>query len=126
MAFLGIRYPFTSADKEKFFLDLTSTDTDEVKTMILHIMLTPIGQRYRMPSFGSNLLKYIFEPNDTITINDIKLALETTLSKYIPGITLDNIKTSTSTDAPYSIYIRVDYTVTQGVYTESDFVEINL
>lgn len=126
MAFLGIRYPFTSAEKEKFLFDLNTTDTSEVKTLILHIMLTPRKQRYRMPSFGSDLLKYIFEPNDNITINDIKQSLEVTFSTYIPGITVDNITVEKTVESPYSVYLRLDYTITEGVFSSSDFVEINL
>ena len=124
MKYLGIRYPFTKTDSENFYLDLNSVDTSEIKTLILHIMLTPKKQRYRLPSFGSDLLKFIFEPNDVITIDDIKQSLDVTLSTFIPGIKVDNV-TIDQTDGR-TIYVRLDYTVTEGVFTSSDFVEVTL
>jgi phage baseplate assembly protein W len=38
----------------------------------MHLILTRKGQRLYSPDFGTDLLKFIFEPEDGLTLNGIK------------------------------------------------------
>ena len=68
----GIKYPFTSNNEDNIFLDVNDTETDSVKSKVLHVIFTPKGQKIRDPEFGTDLIKYIFSPNDDYSISEIK------------------------------------------------------
>jgi len=76
-----------------------------------------------MPDFGSDLKKFIFEPNDGITHIDIKNNINETIKKYIPNLIIDSIEFKND-DIEELIIVEVKYTVTEGAFTSSDVVEI--
>ena len=54
------------------------TTLNQAKDNLKNLILTRKGERLYMPDFGTNLLKFIFEPNDITTqseIDDILLFL---------------------------------------------------
>ena len=59
----------------------------QLKSDLLHLLLTNKGERLYLPDFGSDLRKYIFEPNDDITHGKIKDSLNETIKTYIPNLT---------------------------------------
>lgn len=87
----GIKYPFTSDNNEEVFLDLNKTYEDQVKSEVLHVIFTPKGQRIRKPDFGTDLIKYIFEPNDGNTLEGIKSEIRESIGKYVPGVQFDDV-----------------------------------
>jgi hypothetical protein len=69
--YININYPFKNS-KQGFFLDLNSTDNKAIKADLLHLLLTSKGQRLYNPEFGTDLLKFIYEPLDGMTLDGIK------------------------------------------------------
>lgn len=69
----GIKYPFTSDNDENIYLDLNQNRLDKITSDVLHVIFTPKGQKIRNPEFGTDLIRYIFEPNDEKTLADIKM-----------------------------------------------------
>lgn len=123
--YININYPFKDSPNG-FFLDLTTTDNKAVKSDLMHLILTRKGERLYNPEFGSDLLKFIFEPNDSKTLSDIKLDIQTTVKKYIPNLDVDDITVDISDESEYVASVKVNYTVTDGVFTETDFIIINI
>lgn len=109
--FYGIKYPFTNDMEEGYFLDLNEEQTDSVKSMICHLIFTPEGQRLRRPTFGTKLLKYIYEPNDSITESDVLAEISDKVALWIPNVTID--KTDVVRDGR-NIMVRIDYTLRDG------------
>ncbi|WP_333729393.1 GPW/gp25 family protein, partial [Listeria monocytogenes] len=75
--YININYPFKDS-KKGFFLDLNDEDNQAIKADLLHLILTRKGQRLYNPDFGTDLIKFIFEPEDGMTLNDIKSEITTT------------------------------------------------
>lgn len=123
--YLNINYPFRNSPKG-FYVDLTETDGDAVKADLMHLLLTNKGERYYLPDFGTNLLRFIFEPNDAITISSIREDISTTVRKYIPNLQIDEVNVTPNEDDRFQVQVRVDYTITEDVFSSSDFVIINL
>ena len=63
--YFGIKYPFMSDGFQNFYLDANETIQDKVRSQLMHIVFTPKGQRLRNPEFGTDLVKYIFEQDDS-------------------------------------------------------------
>jgi phage baseplate assembly protein W len=149
----GITFPFIDSS-EGFFLGL-NTDTDsEVRSNLIHLILTPKGSRYFLPDFGTNLNKYIFELMDTTTKVSIEREIREAVAKYIPSLTINTVTVKTLEDLQaeeklneqtndpsmddgnmsfvgeaqrhYSMRVRIDYTAGDGVFETKDFVIIDL
>ena len=120
--FINIDFPFRDS-KEGFYFNLTKTNETAIRADLLHLLLTNKGERLYMPDFGSDLKKFIFEPNDSITHIDIKNNINETIKKYIPNLIIDSIEFKNN-DIEELIVVEVKYTVTEGAFTSSDVVEI--
>lgn len=123
--YININYPFKDSGKG-FFLDLNSDDQRAIKADLMHLILTRKGQRLYLPDFGTDLLKFIFEPEDGLTLDGIKEEITTVVKKYLPKLQVTNISVDQSTDSEYAAVVRMDYTITDDVFSTSDFVIINI
>ena len=118
--FYGIKYPFISQDEENYFVDLNKDIKSKIKSLLIHVVFTPKGQRIRDPEFGTNLIKYIYDVNDDETWGSIKNEIKNTVTKYINGITINEISVLPSDEERRDIYVRLDYTITRGLQIETD------
>ncbi len=123
--YININYPFKNSPKG-FFLDLNSTDNDAIKADLMHLILTRRGQRLYNPDFGTDLLKFIFEPDDNLSLNSVKEEITNVVKKFLPKLQINEISVTQSTDSEYAAVVRIDYTITDDVFTTSDFIIINL
>lgn len=124
--YLGIRFPFTSKDSESFFVDMDYDPYKEIKSDLTHLLFTPKGQRVRNPNFGTNMLKYIFEPNDDKTMTDIKIELQEVINKYFPGLKLLEINIDRDEEAAKDITVDIKYEIDEGIYKTLDNIKIKL
>lgn len=108
--FYGIKFPFSTENDLSLF-DLNETKEESIRSQIIHIILTPKGQRLRNPNFGTNLIKYIFEPNDNYVWDNIKEEIRRQISFYLPEVIFNDIKLEHNTEEENSIYIYIDYDI---------------
>ena len=120
--YININFPFKDSDKG-FYLDITETSKDAIRADLLHLLLTNKGERLYLPDFGSDLRKFIFEPNDKLTHNDIRDNLNETIKKYIPNLQIDSVKFEKE-DVEEAIKVVLSYTITEGVFKSQDTVEV--
>ena len=123
--FINIHYPFKDSSKG-FYLELNDNDSDAIKSDLLHIVLTRKGQRLYKPDFGTDLLKYIFEPEDGMTLTAIKSEMVAEVKKYLPNLRIDNVKIEESLDNDHAAILTINFTITDTVFEMSDTVVINL
>lgn len=122
----GIKYPFTSVHLEKFFVDTNQTLKQKVRSQLMHIVFTPKGQRLRLPQFGTDLIKYIFDPNDDITWEAVRTEVSEAVSRWTTNMTLNNIQVVKNEENESEIYVRLDYSVKEGNKTSSDSVIVQI
>lgn len=123
--YININYPFRNSEKG-FFLDLNSTNESAIKADLMHLILTRKGQRLYNPDFGTDLLRYIFEPEDGFTLNQIKEEITNVVKRYLPNLQIDSITVDQSTESEYAAVVRMDYTITDDVFNTIDFIIINI
>ena len=123
--FININFPFKDSHKG-FFLDLNSTDQASIKADLMHLILTRKGQRLYNPDFGTNLLRYIFEPNDGLTLTQVQEEITNVVKKYLPKLSITEISVTESTESEYAAVVRIDYIITDDVFTSTDFIIINI
>lgn len=124
--FYGVKYPFMAEDVENYFVDVNKTVKDKVRSQLMHVIFTPKGQKLRDPEFGTDLIRYIFEPNDNISWEGVKNEVSNVVNKYIKGITINNISVVKSDTDGAEIYVRLDYTVSDGINVTEDSIATKL
>tara|TARA_R110002050_G_scaffold79261_1_gene169309 strand:- start:29248 stop:29637 length:390 start_codon:yes stop_codon:yes gene_type:complete len=123
--FINIGFPFQESNQGYFF-KLNNDDKNAVKSDLMHLLLTRKGERLYMPDFGTNLLKFIFEPNDITTQSEIKKEINITVKKYIPNLQINDVLVTENEVSEHGVTVRIDYTVTDDVFEDTDFVVIEL
>lgn len=123
--YINIQYPFRNSP-EGFFIALTSTDNAAIKSDLMHLILTRKGQRLYNPDFGTDLLRFIFEPNDNLTFDLIRQDITNVVKKYLPNLQIDGVNIAPSEENGHVATLRIDYSITNDVFTETDFVIINI
>ena len=124
-SFINIKFPFFDSPKG-YFLDMTKTNKDAIKSDLMHLLLTNKGERLYLPDFGTNLRQYLFEPNASNVSLDIKDEIQATIDKFIPNLKIDRLEVIPSQQSEYSLLVRLEYTVTNSTFTENDFIELEL
>jgi phage baseplate assembly protein W len=124
-SYININFPFKNSD-EGFFLDLNSDEDAAIKADLMHLILTRKGQRLYLPDFGTELLRFIFEPNDDLTLSMVKDEIKTVVKKYLPNLTVTNITVTESDISEYAVVVNIDYVITDGAFQTQDSVTINI
>jgi phage baseplate assembly protein W len=127
--FINIEFPLKDDNKGKF-LKLNDVSEDAIKADIIHLLLTNTNERLYLPSFGANLRKYLFEPNEAKVQSDIKTEIQTAISRFIPNLQVDSIELvpgeQGQTRDEHHVLVKLDYTVTTGAFERSGSVQIEL
>ncbi len=123
--FINIDFPFKDSPNGYYF-KLNNNDKDAIRADLLHLLLTNKGERLYLPDFGTDLLKFIFQPNDSITQSEIKDEINQAVKKYLPNLSINKILVEESPAGEYVATVRIDYTVTDDVFESTDFVIINI
>lgn len=124
--YFGIKYPFRTDDFQRFFVDANSTAMEKARSEIMHIVFTPKGQRIRNPEFGTDLIKYIFDPNESITWEAVKNEVSESVGRWAKNITLNNIQVVKNEEDESEIYVRLDYSVSEGNKTTNDSIVVQV
>ena len=146
----GINFPFRDSFVGKY-LDTSDTTSEEIRSNLIHLLLTRKGSRYFLPDFGTRLYEYIFEPLDGPTFSDIESEIRDSVEKFMPQLQLTNISITAPTGeaagatvttagnvvnpelqmtnqdvTEYTATVRVDYSITNDVFNTKDFIILNI
>jgi phage baseplate assembly protein W len=124
-SYININFPFKNS-ANGFFLDINSDEDAAIKADLMHLILTRKGQRLYLPDFGTDLLRFIFEPNDDLTLSMVKDEIKTVVKKYLPNLSVTDITVTESEISDYAAVININYVITDGVFQTEDFVTINV
>jgi len=145
----GINFPFNDSLKGDY-LSLSQNPDQEIRSNLIHLILTRKGSRYYLPDFGTRMYEFIFEQNDFVTHNLIEEEVREGVKKYIPNLEINSISIMSAEDdpderrssnqeederlyrvseestKPYTAVVKIDYTVNNGSFSTSDFIILNI
>ena len=124
--YYGIKFPFTISKKDGFFVDLNSDLKDKVASEIAHVILTQKGTRLKMPDFGTDLIKYIFEPSDTLEWNTVESEIRRAVGQYVSNATIQSVEVKRDESEDHSIYLDITYNIKKGNKEENNRAVIKL
>ena len=131
MVSYNIKFPIEDDSSGNKFLQTTSTTKKALGSNLLLLLLTQKGERYYMPDYGTNLLKFVFEPNDDDTVDDIKEDLKRTVATYIPQLSIDKVRFFRNEDddgnpiGENQLSIKINFTYKEDTFSESGEIELN-
>ena len=91
---IGVALPFNAPGVFKS----TYTTKDQIKSNLLNLLLTDIGERVMNPLFGCNLKRFLFEGITETNIENLKNNLLSSINIFIPEITVIDILIIPNTD----------------------------
>jgi phage baseplate assembly protein W len=150
----GLNFPFQDSVRGDY-LQLTEFESQQIRSDLIHLLLTRKGSRYFLPDFGTRLYEFIFEPLDGLTFDSIEADIRDSVQRYMPNLlinqitieplnleeeagystNLDNADTGRLYDiyrvpgkgtSEYTAKIKIDYSTTKQTFAQSDFVIINI
>lgn len=124
--YYGIKFPFTISKQDGFFVDLNSDLKDKVASEIAHVILTQKGTRLKMPDFGTDLIKYIFEPSDTLEWNTVESEIRRAVGQYVSNATIQSVEIKRDESEDHSIYLDIMYAIKKGNKEENNRAVIKL
>jgi len=145
----GLTFPFRDSFDGKY-LDLSDYNEQEIRSNLIHLLLSRKGSRYYLPDFGTRLYEFIFEPLDGPTFSDIESEIRESVDEYLPSITITNIEIKDASvglenkgtyvndndervfkvpgisNIEHTAKIKIDYRINNDAFNQSDFVIINI
>lgn len=106
----GIRFPINVSSEDKTLFDLDHSRAEQVKSEIMHLIFTPKGQRLRKPDFGTRLIQFIFNPDDSQTWGDVVSEIKETVKMWIPDCNVQEVEVAEFEDG-LALYARIRYTL---------------
>jgi hypothetical protein len=124
--YFGIKYPFLRDDFQHFYVDVNNNTAEKVRSQLMHIVFTPKGQRLRNPEFGTDLIKYIFEQDDTTTWEAVKTEVSESVNRWATNIKINDIQVVQNENDEAEIYVRLDYSVIEGNKVTNDSIVVQV
>jgi len=145
----GITFPFRESFNGKF-LDLSDYANQEIRSNLIHLLLTKKGSRYFLPEFGTRLYEYIFEPLDGPTFAQVESEIRESVELFLPNVLITNInitdassgledkgnfvnsdgekvfKVTNISELEHTAKVRIDYRITSDAFETQDFIILNI
>jgi len=127
----NIKFPLVDDVSTNTFFQMTKVTKDAFRSDLILLLLTEKGERYYEPDYGTNLLKFIFEPNDNITEGDIEQDIKTTVSLYIPALTIDSVTFKQYLDdngeviPDTQLNVNIRFTYSEDFFSEQGELNLN-
>ena len=71
---------------------VVSKDASAIKQAIVNLLMTNKGERLMNPNYGSDIRRYLFEPLDYGTANQITGNIKSTIDTFEPRISVLNLR----------------------------------
>ena len=68
------------------------------------------------------MIKHIFEPNDSVSWEAVKNEVMESVKRWVDNVSVNDIQVVKSEDDKGEIFVRVDYSVSEGNKVVSDTV----
>jgi len=127
----NIKFPINDNLSTNTYFQMTQVTKEAFSSDLLLLLLTQKGERYYEPDYGTNLIKFIFEPNDSLSATDVEQEIRETVSTYIPALKITNIAFNWNIDdqgakiSDNQLNVNIKFTYTEDAFTESGQLDLN-
>ena len=112
---VGIDFPFQRGDVVDGYFKSTSLTIDAVKSDLVNLLSTNVGERVFQPELGTNLRNFLFEQQDEELSTLIQDDLVEQLKFWMPFVTIASVDVMTGDETkgenPYRVIINVRFMI---------------
>jgi phage baseplate assembly protein W len=91
---IGVSLPFDGPG----VFNSTFTTKDQIKSNLVNLLLTDVGERVMNPTFGCNLRRFLFEGITENNIDNLKENLNNSIAVFVPEISVTDITVVSNND----------------------------
>jgi len=127
----NVRFPLRDDNDKNTYFQLNQITKDAFVSDLLLLLLTEKGERYYNPNYGTNLLKYIFEPNDDLTAQEVEQDIKNTVSLYIPSLKIKSVQFNRLVDdqgnsiSENQLNVHIEFTYSEDAFSENGELDLN-
>ena len=127
----NINYPLKDDNITKGLLSMNRVTKDSYSSNLILLLLTQKGERYYESDYGTNLLKYVFEPNEEITSSQVEEEIKNVVSLYIPEVKVTSVTFNWLFDdngkpiSDHQLNVNVKFIYSEGTLNEAGNIELN-
>ena len=107
--FIGISLPLEYGSQG--FFNKTRTTLQQTRSNIKNLLLTIKGERLGNPTFGSDLMRVIFDPDAGDIDSRIEEAIRASISEWMPYVSVKQLKPIADDRNPNQLNVRIDFTI---------------
>ena len=100
----GLSFPMSVSGVGGIF-----TSNEGIKSIrdgIIQLLLTARGERVMHPEFGTDVRRFVFEPNDPLLIDNLKQQISRSIEAYEPRVVVKRLKLT-----PYDDVVKITLTM---------------
>jgi phage baseplate assembly protein W len=130
MKSINIKFPIEDDPEKNRLFKMTLTTKDAIQSDLMLLFKTKKGVRYYMYDYGTNLEKFIFQPDDNVTENEIIEDLRQSVRSYMPNVQIDTVKFYNNESKGYEdledneIRVQIFFTYTDDAFRDTGKIEI--
>jgi len=111
---IGIALPF-GPGRSNFKLNYTTLD--QARTNIVNLLLTDKGERFMQPQFGTNLKRFLFEPNTRDLQALVKTDITDAVKFWLPYVNLGEVKVTRTVEDidKYRIIVDLNFSIIDDI-----------
>ena len=121
--FIGLELPLTHTPDGYF--KRTKTALEQARSNIKNLLLTNKGERLGNPTFGTNLLSFVFSQENTDLEARVEEEIRAAMSEFLPFVIIDNIETKFSVRNNNAINVSMQFSLNVDT-TSSEKVSIDV
>lgn len=111
-------FPFQVDNDDSDYI-LVNTTTRLVRQNLKNLILTSPGERIMDPAFGVGIKRFLFENKTVNVTNNIKSLIIGQVKKYMPFLSIEDVKISTQEENVNYLGITIVYVIVPKKITDS-------
>ena len=118
---IGVSLPFSKP------FTSTYTTKDQIKSNLINLLLTEVGERVMNPNFGCELRRFLFEGITDFNTEELSASLRNSISVFVPEITVTTIEVAptSSTNISNTINLTISYYLNISQTSDQITVQFN-
>ena len=118
---IGVSLPFSKP------FTSTYTTKDQIKSNLINLLLTEVGERVMNPNFGCELRRFLFEWITDFNTEELSASLRNSISVFVPEITVTTIEVAptSSTNISNTINLTISYYLNISQTSDQITVQFN-
>jgi len=100
------------------------TIIEQTRANLINLLLTTKGERVMLPTFGSDLLRIIFEPNLTNIKELIANTISESIAQWLPYVIINDLEIQTNEDDSnlnHHVQVKLTWSITE--FDSDDIIE---